>query len=205
MATLTATPSLDGFVDKLFQASWAAARDAATGDNVDKTSVTASLRAEEPAGGTFHVSRMFMVFSLASLPAGTIINSATLSVFASSISAGSNNAKTLNLVSSTQASQTDLVLADFDQRGSTAFASEFVAAAGANTFTLNASGITQLTNALGGNVMFAIIMKYDFDNTDPPVEDGRLSLDTVESATESQRPTLTIQYTSGNRGYSFII
>lgn len=193
MAQYTGNPTLDGYVDKLFETSWANARDAATGDSADKTATTASLRAEEPAGGTFHVSRMFLVFSLSAIPATATITSATLALTASSVT-GSGDSITAMVVESTQASTADLVTADFDQRGSTQLSDEVVMTNAQKTFTFNASGIAFLQSKIGLNAMLANIAKYDFNNTDPAVADGRWDIDTVDHGTAGNRPLLTINY-----------
>lgn len=193
MSIFALTPSLDGYVSNLFQTTWVAVHDATSGTDVDKTSVSAVIRAEEPAGETFHMARFFLVFDLSTISGSAMLASdaVTLVTNITSITATGDDYKTLHLVSSTQASNTDLVLGDFDQRGSTNWATPVVGAVGSNTLTLNTTGRSALQSAFGGYFKMCIIMKYDFDNTDPAVGDGRIgSIDTVDNATPGNRPTL---------------
>ena len=194
----TGTPTLDGHLSMLSQTTWAAARGSTSATENDTTSTTATVRAEQAVADVYHVSRVFLTFSLSSIPNGAVIQSSTLAVNAQNVVASDANLKTAHLVESTQASSSSLANGDIDNYGTTNFATPIELATGSNTFTLNTDGINYLKTKLGSNAVLCIMMKKDFDNTSPSVGDGRSDLNTVETST---KPTLTINYTLGGGAF----
>lgn len=195
MAQYTGTPSLDGYLARLFQASWADAHGGAA-ITMDKTSDPFFARAEEPSTGTFHVTRGFLVFDLSSIPTGRTVSSATLAMETNLVGTPADKSKTMHIVESTQDSASDLVSTDYDNYNTTDLVTEIVLGTGINTttFTFNSSGITYLEGVLGSDAMFCAIMEYDLEDTDPPVADTRVQVTASENGTAANRPTLTINY-----------
>ncbi len=190
MAQFIGTPTHDGYIDRQYESTWSDARNAAAGDAIDEGSDAIYLRSETG----FHCSRMFLTFDLTTVPAGTDISSATLAFDVASVSVADAAHGTANLVSGSPANVDDYVLDDFDQFGTTAFATEVDASsAGAYSFTINAAGLTYLEAACGGKVVLCMRMKKDFDNT-TPTGAGYIVVYTSKSTTESYKPTLTINY-----------
>lgn len=139
----------DGVIRYLSSATWAEARDAASGNDISATATSAIL-VQSTWGGVYYVGRGFFLFDASALTAAANISSAVISFAASA--AGVTNADTTaaHIVSCTPASNTTLELADYSQIGATSFASmnlsSWVDTDGTyNDFTLDANGIANIS------------------------------------------------------------
>lgn len=190
MATALIYPSYDNNIQVTGQSSWTAARTATSGNIGSSSSSTMSMRSEKISASDFRLSRIFLFFDTSELGVGATINSATLRVEVSNGVTGIDGA----LVEGTPASDSVVVGDDYDQVGTTEFATrQSFGSAGTKTFTLNANGLNNID--LTGTSIFAIRNERDIDNIEPTTNDvGYPIIYSVDDATEGNRPLLTINY-----------
>lgn len=193
MPVLAVNPTYDGQIQVVFNASWAGARDAASG-TVDDTDADYQVRGEFN-GSQYNCGRGFLTFSLATIPLNATITAATLGINVDTTSAIDAAHGTLHLVQSTQASTSVLIGSDYAQFGTSNYAATVDGSTtGAKTFTLNATGIAYLQTKIGLNPTLCIRTKKDFDNTQPTGE-GNMAVSSVDNGTGGNRPLLTVTYT----------
>ena len=178
--------------------TWATVRNAADGDSFSDTAASDSIYVAL-RDGTLHYAllRSFFLYDTSSLTASATISAAVIS-FAADGSSGVNADSTrLEIVSSSPASNTGLALADYDQRGSTAFGNiaytSWVSTDGTyNDVTLNASGITNISKT--GISKFAGVCGRDFDDA-APTGTNQLSCYYSDQSGTTKDPKLVITYT----------
>lgn len=199
----------DGVAGGGSNTSWALAR-AASGSTSGYTGTSTYLLGygSANAGDSFNyfLYRALMAFDISSIPAGSVILSAVLDLYVTTVystGGGTTANNSAVLVAGTQASTSVLANSDFSQLGSTALANRLSYAAmttGAyNSFTLNAAGLAQLQAALGGIAKFGCTTGYDFDNVAPSSGNysGALA-NTADNA--SNKPRLTVVYSNVRTG-----
>lgn len=162
MDTLTAYPdpnvetsTVDGSVSLGgTSATWATVRDAADGSSADDSGTTALPLVGKNGTGQFEIRRIFALFDTSSLTASSLISAATLSLFGDGL-AGANNDNDGDdffcIVTSSPASNTALVVGDYDQVGSTeqhdaGQRKDYSVVQNAyNDFAFNATGVASLS------------------------------------------------------------
>lgn len=109
----------------------------------------AMLRTSSASPNFSHFKRSFFLFDTSSIPDGDTVNSATFSVYGSSKVNQNSSSPDINLYSSNPASNNDLVNGDLQNVGTAAFSTTITYAGfsttGYNDFTLNASGLANIT------------------------------------------------------------
>lgn len=166
-STLTAYPdpgptevaTVDGRAYTTGQITWTLARDAATGDgagdNEGGTGISAA-EAKSVNAANFEIIRSFFLFDTSAINDAETVTAAVFSFVSNSVTNGDSG--TLRLVTSTPASNTAIVAADFDQLGTVAQASDLAyGSITADSSTYNAMAL----NATGrGNVAKTGISKF---------------------------------------------
>ena len=202
------TNSVDGMVaEGTDNQTWATKHDAATGDEADPTA--AELACQISAGTNVNtwlrIRRIFLLFLTSALGAGADITAATLSVVGVGKEDNLGGSGAVRLVTSSPASNTNLVTADYDQLGTTAQTDTDPTIAGITAdsatftdFTLNATGIASISKT--GVTKFGLRITKDATNTEPTYEGtNNASRVTWEMAEEivagDKRPKLVITYT----------
>lgn len=167
--------SVDGYSQKAdtqtsSATAWANARGATTGDSADDSGTTGLVAASMALSGrnyTATIDRGFLLFDTSSIGSGATITAATLYVYISTVT--NNDSAALAVVGSTPASNTAIVTADFDQVGTTRFASDWSLAAfgggGYVGFSLNASGLAAINKV--GITKMGLRLDRDLDNSEP--------------------------------------
>lgn len=147
-------------------------------------------------GGVIYVERGFLYFATgAVIPAGATIISAVLNLKTSASNNNRNNDYTLYIVAGTPADETDIALADYDQVGATSFGfTEYPAVNTAFEIEVNATGIADIAKG-SGNTVWSLRIGSDFKDQEPAVADG-VGILSADYATEADRPTLTVVYTT---------
>ena len=210
-STLTAYPdanvettTVDGWIRNT-NASWATCRSGATGDLSDSSSGTSIL---VKAATGYVISWSIFLFDTSSLTSGATINSATLSIAGSGTDFGENaDVGTIHIISSSPASNTNIVDGDFDQRGTTNFGSiavaSFVTTVNTyNDFTLNASGLANISKTSISK--FGATHSNDLNNSTPTGANAVQSLFADTAGTTSD-PKLVVTYTLPNTGNFFLV
>lgn len=174
MATLTVYPvpntTVSGTVGYGGSSTWSTVRDATDGSGVSKDPTTAVIETRI-AAGNYYIERAVFLFDTSSLPDGATISSAVLSLCSTSDGAYKNEDTTsVEIVSSNPAANNNINNADYDQLGTTSFASKNLSAwttsdGTYNDFTLNASGIAAISKT-GVTKLGARIGK-DLNNSAP--------------------------------------
>lgn len=113
--------SVDGGVFIASDSNWTASRDALDGQGADDSSAnwTEYLSTGLTSGGLAYISRGFFLFDTAAIGSGATIDSATMSLWGTHVLDNDNDANAfLAIITTTPASNTAIVVGDFDQIGS---------------------------------------------------------------------------------------
>lgn len=150
--------------------TWSNIRGAASGTN-EASETTGACYSED--SGDVWMERVFLPFDTSSLPDTDTISSATIQLYGTGKWDNDNDSEAyVAIVQSTQASPTSLADGDFDAIGTTAFSDELDISSyntsGFNTFTLNSSGIANISKT--GYSQFALREGHDLENI--PVAGG---------------------------------
>lgn len=145
--------------------SFASARDAATGTSINTSSAT-GLFAQKNRFATsgWVIARAMMTFDASAFSQATI-TSAKISLYGSAKTNG-NGTTSIHCVAATPASNSNIVVADFDQVGTVSFAEIAYASFSTsdyNDFSLNASGLANVV--VQGISRFAFREDQEFDNS----------------------------------------
>ena len=193
--------SVDGDATEGTDASWSTLRGAA-GDTA--SSNAASLYAQLVATSSSNVwsgmARGITLFDTSGLPDGDAITSAVLKIYTEDILDGLSPADSLSLVTTTPASNTNIVGADYAQFGSTKQAADLPLSGlsddAYNSFTLNATGLGNISKT--GITKFGIRLKSDTDNSEPTWSSGASRHVQIAAADESiggeARPALVVTH-----------
>lgn len=169
------TSSVDGRL-AMSDADWATLRAKATGSHAQPSVAQGQGIQGEwyDSGSIYWLIRSPLLFDSSGLDDHAVISAATLSVYATG--AGDNTETThpadIQIVSCTPASNTDLVIEDFDQFGTTKFLDSaydlgtFIGTAAYHNFILNALGIANISKV--GVSSFAIRANNDFSDATAP-------------------------------------
>jgi len=168
--TSTFYPSLNGYIN--FDTgdtgkTWAYAHDAATGTSVTTAGGTIAVESGLIGGGWYYINRGFLYFDTSAIGSDTI-DSAIFSLAASGKADADNDGTDyMNLYGATPASTTALVVADYDQAGTTAFAAaidigSIVTNTNYNNWTLNASGLAAINKT--GVTTFSVREGHDAED-----------------------------------------
>lgn len=199
MATLTAyAHSADGNIRKTSATSWADARGATSGNTPTTSAATDNAYfIGYWLGDAWYIERFWMAFDTSSIPDDATITSASLYIYPQTIT-NVGYTDSLCVVESTAASATALVAGDFDQVGSTEFATR-VSTSGLSTsaykeIPLNASGLAAISKT--GYTKLALRSARDVDNSAP--SNGQYSIlliNTADQTGDSKDPKLVVTYT----------
>lgn len=139
----------DGAVQKGDSTVWDTTHDATDGSLLSVTGTTMSVLVQESS--TYIINRVFAPINTATIPANATIVAATLNLYATSKTNEDNDGDDwLNIIQTSQASETTLVLADFDQAGAVNNPTEgatridigSISTTAYNTWTFNSTGLT---------------------------------------------------------------
>jgi hypothetical protein len=192
------TTSVDGYVAHDEDGLTFSALVASAGNTVDDSGVVslASLR----AGGNIDkwklIYRGIFLFDTSSLTNAAVIDSATFSLYATSIDDSHFN-QSLSVVSSNPASNTALANGDYATTGTTRFASDIdfgsVTLNAYNDFSLNASGLAAISKT--GITKLAVRCSGDVDDSAPAWSDSEACSVLVSTADAgSNMPKLVVNY-----------
>ena len=201
MSTLTVYPiaGTTGAVDSnmyVEHATYSTAHDAADADAEDSTDPEL-LGMNSDVGATYFIRRGGMLFDTSALGSGATISAAVLSLYYNSDKANADAGQAEpHIVDFNPASLTDIVVGDWDQFGTTSFAT--VAYSGISTaqyynFTLDSNGIANISKT--GTSAFGIRSAGDINNS-TPTGGNRVSWMSADTAGTSNDPKLVITYTA---------
>lgn len=189
------TASGDGSISMVNEATWAGARDVATGEALDDTSTTARVQASRTGSG-YSVSRVFLYQDTSSIADGATIDTASLTFYQSS----NDSTRNLVLCIGTQTTPS-MSTADFDAFTRT------------NCGTVQGNGGAVGTFASGANLKgnvskvgltkWCIQHQWDFDNTSPTL-DAAADMDLNMSEAASNKPYLTVTYVVSSNFFAFL-
>jgi len=189
----TETVSVDGRVYNTGgNASWSTVRSASAGSASSDSSTTGSLGAYYTSS-LYYITRLFFTFDTAAIPDTDVISAVTLQLYGNGAPDDANTTD-IDIVEATQASNTALVDGDFDQVGSTVFASKTIGswnATGYNTFTLDSAGIAHINKT--GVTKFGARIARDTDNS-APTGINLVSMYFADETGTSKDPVLTITH-----------
>jgi hypothetical protein len=210
------TNTVDGHVRNTSVDSWANARGASTGttaNDSDGDVVTARSRFVSP---TYMVDKGIFLFDTSAIPSTDTVSSSTISLFLKNKGDG-NGDGSINVFAATPASNTSLSTADFDQVGSTAFATARTIASvqyedgGGNDYThwlLNSSGRSNIArsgqvtanppNVSGISAFGFREATYELADSPAPTADSFISAYMAETAGTNKDPKLVVEHVSSD-------
>ena len=184
----------DGAIIRDENDTWANVRSATAGSYLYDTYAGLDVRSVY-ASPNYRIDRLFFLFNTSTLSSGAIISSAILSLKGNEKAEADSGASTQNIVSSSPASNTQLVVGDYDQVGATSFASKSYAAFSTtayNDYTLDSNGISNIS--LTGISKFAVRIYSDFANI-APTGNNYVGVWTADQPGTSEDPKLVVTYT----------
>lgn len=214
MATLTVYPdptrtvSFDGSVGEQTSAAWATIRGLSSGDYAEySTDYHIKYYTAAASNNWSEFKRAFVLFDTSALTSAASISAAVISF------KGDGNASldqlgtaSVSIVSSTPASDTSISVGDYDQVGTTEFATARIgfgvwSTSAYNDFTLNASGIANISKT--GVSKFGVRSNWDTDDAEPTWVASKfntVSWYPSSRAGTSEDPKLVITYSTGLAG-----
>lgn len=195
--------------------TFALLRDRTTSDTSFESDPTARPRVA--SGGLTNewniFSRAFLLFDTSSLPDTDTIESATMDIVLTAKTDNFTEAGSMSMVTSSPASNTAIVLTDYDNFGTTKQATDRTIAgltadsATYQSFTLNATGLTNVSNT--GISKYGIRSTFDNDNTPPTWGGDLFSAITFATAEEilagDKRPKLVVTHVAAASGKFFAV
>jgi hypothetical protein len=198
------TTSVDGVIRNLAdESTWASIHDATAGTQVSDSGSTgnAAMIISGPASNTWdQFIRAAFLFDTSALTSAATVTSATLAIYGTTTT-GTNGLPyanpTAGIVSSSPASNTALALGDYDQFGTTDFATRLTtwSTSAYNTFTLNAFGLAAIS--LTGITKTGLRVGPDIDNSPPTWQadyDMTRAARFAEESGTTRDPKLTVTY-----------
>lgn len=217
MATLNVNPdahpestTVDGAIhNDTAAATWATIHDASEGQYVSPSETTLyAARLESDADTKYPTMvRSIFLFDVSALPAGATITGVTVGFYGTAVSDGFGS-QSLSLVGSTPASDTNVVVGDYDQFGTTKYASDIaftsLATSQYNIFTMNAAGISYVETAVAadGIVKLGLRLACDVANSAPGGASKVTNFQCYASDNGSNEPYLEITYTPATVDYT---
>lgn len=191
------TTSVDGYAVRTATEVWATIRAGAgtSASDLDTNLICQYATGTSPNWSAFY--RIFTLFDTSSLGNGAVISGATQSFY--TVTDG-NFAVSLRIVTTTPASNTAIVAADYSQQGTVAQATDRTTASMSlnayNDWTLNSTGIGNIS--LTGITKFGLRVAGDADNVEPTPGNGLISNMREHHSTEGVNKTkLVVTYTLG--------
>ena len=140
----------------------------------------------------------FFLYDTSPLGSGATVSSATVSIYGDTIaSVVDNDAGSVNVFSSTPASNTAIGTADYDQIGSTSFSTAINigswTVSGYNNFSLNASGLVDVNKT--GISKFSLRTSFDSANS-APSGNNVVWFSLGNTSGTSQDPKIVIEYSA---------
>lgn len=164
--------SVDGKVAYEGGTPWSTIRGSTTGTTAsDSAGNEIFAGVVRDPGPIYYLRRGFLLFDTSSISATDTIDSATMTLRVIEKWGTADASSFVSLVASTPASNTALVIGDFDQLGTTKLAADVTLTNGYDgtdydlTFTLNASGLAAVTG--GGITKLGTRVGYDIANVEP--------------------------------------
>lgn len=194
------TTTVDGTFDKRECTPFSDCRDATSSTNAEDNASENYPAKIHTYANKYYVGRGIFLFDTSALGSSATLSSATFSLYITTTQA-EHGTGGVALVASTPASNTSLTTDDYDQLGSTRFATDLntstISTGAYNTWTLNSSGLAAINKI--GVTKLGVRMADDLDNTPPSVTPG-LKLEGIvsfmaEQSGTSQDPKLTVTYT----------
>lgn len=190
----TETTSVDGYVQNT-NVVFATCRGASAGDFSQDSSTVEYLA---QCGTGYSIIRGFFLFDTSSLNDAAVVSAAIISFCAANQGTTNTNSTTVDVVASTPASNTALVLGDFDQVGSTVFGSinisSWVDTDGTyNDITLDANGRAAVTAT--GVTKYGTRIGRDTANSAPTGDNYTICYFAEQTGT-SKDPKLVLTYTA---------
>lgn len=184
---------VDGTIARSGEATYAGARDAATGTSVDLGGIGLLYAENSLDTGTYQVQRSLIHFDTSSIPDSATILAAELRLYGKSKSTDTDD--TVAVCASQIVSDVDYAVADFDLFGSTRLSADYpisgLSVNAYSAFTLNAAGIAVINKS--GSTKLAIRAGKDLDNITPTAR-RFMNFSAADAAGASEDPILRVTY-----------
>ncbi len=202
------TDTVDGWARNQGDATWASIRGAATGSAIsdDSGALFVRIACSGDVSGTDDWDdfvRAFILFNTGDTIDGNIVDAASQGFTLNSVT--DNFTAAIRLVTSSPATDTAVVTADYDQLGTVAQATD-LALSGLNTddstyndFTLNSTGLGNISTSTGDPITrFGYVLDHDADDAEPTAVNNEIStcnnINTAETAGTGQDERLVVTH-----------
>jgi len=173
---------------------YATAHNASSGEELDNTEAYGRLAENEISGISYYINRAFFPFDTSAIGDSDTIISAIFSFYSGTKRSGAGDS--LAVVLSTQASNTNLILEDYDQLGTTVgsnlLTTEDVVVGQYNNLTLNSTGRGWISKT--GYTSLGVRMKKDIDNVTPTTLESIVYSYYADETGTSNDPKLVVIY-----------
>lgn len=197
----TEVSTVDGYINFTWNTplGWSYGVNAATGTNAYDSYDYGSLAGSKSS--SYYISRGIFLFKT-TIPVGCTITEAYIGIYGSySKQETDSNATTVHIVSSSPASNTQLVVGDYDSLGSTSFGSITYAnlnTTGYTNFAFNSSGIGNITKGTNQISKFGARLACDLNSNTPTGANSFMFITADDAASGNAKdPKLVVTYTSG--------
>lgn len=205
------TNTIDGWV-RNFNENWATCHNAAIGWDINADAITINTRIGQGGGGSYEIRRSFVLFDISAIGTDEV-SSATLGTYLVSTSNGDNDGDDyMTVVQSSPASDTNLIIADYDQCGAIHLPTEGIATGDRldltglaidqyYDFSLDSTGLGWVTTARDGDGIIRLGMREGHDTQDHIYADGlgtynSYACSSADEAGTMQDPKLVIEHSS---------
>lgn len=187
--------TVDGNPEHRGSASYSTAHDAADATHLDANNTNRLGVYNTVSGGLYYISRSLHTYDTSTIPDGDNIDSATLSLYAEVVD--TSYIDSVSIVASTPASNNDYVLGDYDQFGTTKFATDkaynTITVSAFNDFALNSSGLSNISKT--GVSKFGHRSAEDIANT-TATGAGYVLFNSTDLGGSTTDPTLVVNHSA---------
>lgn len=192
--------SVDGYVGKYDPSgTWDGVHDATTGTSADDSGSGIGVNSLDVYGDgeIRQIDRVFLLFDTSSIDSGDAISSAVLSLYVTHKSDTLDTAA-VRVVTSTPASNTALVTADYDAIGTVAQATDVaissISTTAFNDWTFNSTGRGNVDK--DGISKFGARIDLDADDTEPTDKNGHAMIRPMFADNGSNKPKLVVEHSA---------
>lgn len=195
------------FTNVEVHAVWATFHDASIGTAVDNGGDSYRMGMSASSNLFSSIGRYFFSLDLTTMGAGaTIIGTPTWTFKITNMALTTIPSQSISLANSTFATANQLITDDYDQAGTTRYATDKTVASlgvGLHSFSFNSTGIAALESSAGGVIKMSSRLASDLDNSQPSWVAGaqiQIYFDHAENATP---PVLTATYSPVGGAFLF--
>lgn len=200
-----------GRVAESTQAGWSTIHAVTSGDSANPDAgVSPRVYGSTTTDEFGTIWRAFSYFNISSVSSGDTISSVTLSLYVTAVydQFTGSDCRSVGVIIGTLASDTNIVVGDFDAYTATRYASDLAMASMAtseyasNAWSFNATGIAAAETATDGDgiLRLAVMIDNDIDNSAPTWESDKFGAILSEGPSDANPPKLVVEHAAAASG-----